>query len=192
VWVGVREDPGFVRRDFGDDRGDVVERRGQPLELSGVEPAHDAHDEVVAQDFDVGQDLATAIADPDEDDTAIVRMPDPLDEAVLLHPIDQPGGVRIRHAEELGDTAHRKLAVAVQHRHHVEVSHRYAMPDESLAAHAAQLAQRGAKLGDDAIDEGGAVSRGPISSGHKNYFIDTDDLVNAEDFVTGRKGCASR
>jgi hypothetical protein len=188
----VREDPRFVGRDVGDDRRDIVQREGEALQLRGVEAAEDAHDEVVTQHLDVGQDLATAVADPDQDDPAVVRTPDTLDEAVLLHPIDQPGGVRIRHAQELGDTAHRKLAVAVQHRHHVEVSHRHAMPDEPLAAHAAQLAQRRAKLGDDAVDEGGAVSRGSISSGHKNYSIDTDDLVNAEDFVTGRKGCASR
>ncbi len=160
----VRENAGLLCGDLGDDRPDIVQCESEPLEPRGVEPAEDANHEVVTQDLDVRQDLATAVADPDQDHAAILRMSDALDEAVLLHPIDEPSRIRVRHAEKLGDPAHRQLAVAIEHRHQVEMAHRDAVPDEPLAAHAAQLAQRRAKLGDDSVDERRAVRLELISS----------------------------
>jgi F420-dependent oxidoreductase-like protein len=177
----MREDARFVRGDFRDSRTDVVEREGEALQPGRVEPAQDAHDEVVAQDLDVGQDLAAAVADADQHDAAIIGIPAAFHEPVLLHAIDESGRVRVRNAEELGDPAHGQLAVAVEHRHEVKVGHGHAPPDEPLAAHTAQLAQRRAKLGDDAVDERSAMRVEPISSGHANYSIPADDLVNLED-----------
>jgi F420-dependent oxidoreductase-like protein len=178
----MREDARFVGCDFRNGRPDIVQRQSETLQPRRVEPAEDAHDEVITQDLDVGQDLAAPLADADEDHAAVLRMPDALDEAPLFHPVDEAGGIRIRHVEELGDPAHGKLAVAVEHRHEVKVGHGHAVADEPLAAHAAHLTQRRAKLRDDGLDERGAVRIARISSGHANYSIRADDLVNLEDF----------
>ena len=162
--VGVREDARFLGRDFGDHRTDVLKRPREPLEACQVEPAQDAEDDVVADDLDVGEDLATPVADPDQDHPAILRMPDALDEPMLLHPVDEARGVRVRDAQELGDAAHGQLAVAVEHGHEVQVRHRDAVAEEPFAADAAQFAQRRAKLGDDPFNERGALGVEPSSS----------------------------
>jgi hypothetical protein len=179
--MSVREERRFVRRDFGDDRADVVEREREAFQPRGVEPAEDPDDKIVAEDLDVAQDLAAAVADPNEDDAPVLGMANALDEAVLLHPVDEAGGVRIGDAEELGDPAHGQLAVAIEHRHEVEMTHRHAVSNEPLAAHAAQLAERGAKLGDDVGDERRSARVWLISSRHTNYSIEADDVVNMED-----------
>jgi hypothetical protein len=81
------------------------------------------------------------IADANEHDAPIVRMSYPLDEAALFHAVDETGRVRIRDVEELRDPAHRQIAVALEHRHHVEMAHRHPVPDEALTGDAAQFAQ---------------------------------------------------
>ena len=52
-----------------------------------------------------------------------------LDEAALLHPVDEPGGVRERDVEQVGQPAHRHLAVVLEQVHDVELGHADAEPD---------------------------------------------------------------
>ena len=44
-----------------------------------------------------------------------------LDEAALLHPVDDAGGARLGHVERLGEAAHRERAVDVEDGQDVEV-----------------------------------------------------------------------
>src|SRR5205814_10710167 len=83
VGMGVREHAGLLGGDFGNDRSDVVEGEREAPESGQVEAAQDTEDDVVADDLDVGQDLPAAVADADQDDAAILRMPDAFDEAML-------------------------------------------------------------------------------------------------------------
>ena len=57
----------------------------------------------------------------DEDDPAVVVVVAALDEAALLHPVDDPGRARDRHVERVGELAHRQRALVLEDRQHVEV-----------------------------------------------------------------------
>ena len=154
VGLGVGEQVGFLPGDRNDRRIDVLDGLPETLELSIVEPGEHSPHQVVTNDLDVGQNLPSALADPDEDHAAIVRVADTLDEPALLHPVDEAGGVRIGDVEQLRDAAHRQLPVAIQHRHQVEVAHRDALADQPFAGDTAKFANRRTELPDDGIDEG--------------------------------------
>lgn len=159
VGRSVGEEVGLIPGHRNDGSVDILDGLPEPIELWIVEPGeHSAH-QIVTNNLDVGQNLPSSVADPDEDHAAVVRVADALDEPALLHPVDQASGVRIGHVKQLRDAAHRQLAVAIQHRHQMKVAHRDALPDQPLAGDTAELANRRAKLPDDGIDEGRPFAR---------------------------------
>jgi F420-dependent oxidoreductase-like protein len=182
VRVVVGKHGGIVRCDGRDRGSDVPNGAGEAIELAVIEPAQHPTHEIVTQDLDVRENLPSLVADTDEHDTAVVRMTKPLHEAALLHPVDEARGVGIGHVEQLRDPAHRQVAVAIKHRHHVEVAHREAVPDEPFARDATKLAERRPKLAHDGVDRAGAVLA-RNSSCHADYSTEPDHAVNPEDLV---------
>ena len=152
--VGMGEKVRLIRDDGRQCGVDVVDGQAQPVQLGRIEPPEDLAHQVVTHDLHVGQNLPSSLAHPNQHDSAIIRIAKSFDEPALLHSVDQAGGIRVRDIEQLGDATHRQLAMAIQHRHEVEMAHRDAVPDQPLAGHAAELAERGAKLAHDGIDEG--------------------------------------
>jgi hypothetical protein len=155
----MREEVRLVPGDGQDGPVDVLNGPPESIELPIVESGEHATHQIVTDHLDVGQNLASALADPDEDHAAVVRAAEALDEATFLHPVDEAGGVRIGDVEQFGDPAHGQLAVAIQHRHQVEVTHRDALPDQPLAGDTTELANGRTKLADDGIDEGRPLTR---------------------------------
>ena len=86
--------------------GHTVEQRGEVLA-----PLHRK----------VAEDRITRIGRVDEDHPAIVRLVAPLDEAALLHAVDDPGRARDRDIQSLGELAHGERAVGLEHGQHMEV-----------------------------------------------------------------------
>ncbi len=159
VGRGVGEEVGLVAGHRNDRGVDVLGSVAEPLELRVVEPGKDSAHQIVTDDLDVGQNLPSLVADPDEDHAPVIRMAEALHEAALLHPVDQAGGVRIGHVKQLRDAAHRQLPVAIQHRHEMKVAHRDALPDQPFAGNTAEFANQRPKLPHDGIHEGRPLVR---------------------------------
>ena len=66
-------------------------RRRDTLELRRIELVQDAPDDLRPGRLDVFQHLKTDRRDPNADDPAILRDPDPFNEAALLDPVDESG-----------------------------------------------------------------------------------------------------
>ncbi len=66
-------------------------RRRDSLELRRIELVQDEPQDLRSGRLDVFERLATDRGDPDEDDPAVLRDPDPFHEASLFDPIDEPG-----------------------------------------------------------------------------------------------------
>jgi F420-dependent oxidoreductase-like protein len=181
VVVGMREQGRVIHGDCGKRRLDVAHCPCQPIQLAVVELGEDTPHEIVSHDLHVGQNLPPPFADADEHDTSVLRVADAFDETAFLHAVDEAGRVRVGDVEELGDPAHRQLAMAVEHRHEMEVTHRDSVPDEALARDATQLAERRPKLRDDGVDDLQPVWSGD-SSCHADYSTYADDAVNGEDW----------
>ena len=131
----------------------------ETIELLVVEPGQDCLHQVVLDDLDLVEEAAAGRGEPDEDDPAVVRDADPLDETALLHPVDEPGGVRQRDVEELGEAAHRELAGLFEAPHDVEMRHADPLLHEPTGRRAADQAHRAIQLVDDAGDRRPAGSR---------------------------------
>ena len=86
------------------------------------------------------EDLAAAPSLVDADDPPVRLAVAPLDEAALLHPVDDPGRAGDRDVERLGELAHRQRALGLEDRQDVEVdeAERAAEP---AAEHAHPLAR---------------------------------------------------
>ena len=91
-------------------------RRATPVELRGRRAGRgSAAKRSSLERVDLVEHAARpARRDPDQDDPAVVRDADALDEPALLHPVDEPGGVRERHVQQVRQPAHRHLAVALE------------------------------------------------------------------------------
>jgi hypothetical protein len=120
----------------------------QPVELAAVQLVEDPGERVALEDLDVGQRRSTTIAQCDVDDAPVLVVAEPMDEAALLHPIDEPRRVRERHVQRVRDAAHRHRPVSLEHRHDVEVRHADAHAEKTLAAETLHLAQHEPELGD--------------------------------------------
>ena len=88
-----------------------------------------------------------------EDDPPIIRRPDPFDQPMLGHPVDDPGRVRQGHVEDLGNPAHRHGAVLLELPQDVDLGHADALLDELLGRSTAKLAERPADIGQDRPDQ---------------------------------------
>ena len=127
--------------------------------------------------------------DADEDDAPVVGHADALDEPSLLHPVDDPGGVAERDVEQLGEPAHRQVAVVLEQPHDVHVGHAHAGLDEAARTGAAESR-------DHVVDAGGDSSsarRSPTlaapmvnSSHHVNNLPTGNDRVNMRCIADGR------
>src|SRR5439155_11862026 len=156
-------------------RADVLERLDEVAELDVVEAGNDALEHLVLEDLDVGEHLPAGVGASHEHDPAVVGDPDPLDEAALLEPVDDARRVRERDVEHVGEAAHRHLAMALEHRHDVEVGEARVGPAHAIAAHAAQLPERCAQLGDDRLAQSLAVEN---TSHVPKYSTQPNDDVN--------------
>ena len=65
--------------------------------------------------------LAALVGDRDPDDPAVLVVALPLDEAALLHPVDDPGRARLAHVHGVGEAAHRQRPLGVEREQDVEV-----------------------------------------------------------------------
>ena len=110
--------------------------------------AEDRLEPILLDGLDLLEGLDATIGDPDEDDAAIVRHADPLDEASLLHPVDDAGRVAERHVEQLRQAAHRQVAVVLEQPHDVHMGHADPGLDEATGARAAESR-------DHVVDAGG-------------------------------------
>ncbi len=80
-------------------------------------------------------------------DPAVLGVADALDEAPLLHPVEEPGGVRGADAEPVGKAAHRQGAVFLQNPEDLEV----AQADAAVVNTAGDGAPPPARQGGDAF-----------------------------------------
>src|SRR4051794_38753181 len=67
------------------------------------------------------EDLAAGARGVHGHDAAIRIAVAPLDEAALLHPVDDPGGAGDRYVELLGEAGHREWALQLEDRQDVDV-----------------------------------------------------------------------
>jgi len=128
-----------LRAEFGNDRGaEVVEGRRNALHLGRVEVAEDGLQPVLLERLRLVEGPKSTLGDSDADDASVVRNADPLDQAALLHPIDDAGGVAVGDIEELGQPAHRKVSVVLEQPHDMHVGHAHSRLHEAAGAGAAE------------------------------------------------------
>ena len=123
-----------------------VEASGQAVELRRIEPADRADDDLALHQLGLVDEGEAGRGGPDEDDAAVVGHADALDEALLLHAVDDPGGARHRGVEDLGQAAHRHRVVVTQQREHVEMGHADPEPNQALRSRAAKGADGPAEV----------------------------------------------
>jgi hypothetical protein len=71
----------------------VADRAEDPIELLRTQSAEDRTHPILLEGFDLVTDPDPARGRPDDDDPPVVRDANALDEATLLHPVDQAGGI---------------------------------------------------------------------------------------------------
>ena len=91
----------------------VGDGSGDPKQLAGFEPPEDGPEDLVAEGVDFLEEPFASFGYPNQDDPPIRGHAIPLDQAAFLHPVDEAGGVRIRHVQDIGQLAHRHVAVAL-------------------------------------------------------------------------------
>jgi len=154
---------------------------GESFLAWSVEPADDLGHEVFLEQLGLAQGLPTAIADSDQDNAAVVGDANPVHEAALLHSVHDSGRARHGHVEDLGQPAHREVAVLLEDPHQVEVGHADPGTNEPDPGHAPELPDRAHEFGEDLADPLAGSRRGrAIRSGHVNYSTDTDSPVNTD------------
>ncbi len=160
--------------------------------LGSIDPAENGPEQLVAERVDLLEHLLALRRDLDEDDTAVFWDARPLDEAALLDPVDEAGGIRQRHVEHLGEAAHRHLPVPLERVEDVELRHAETQPDDTLTRRAFQHRHRRTEVGDDGgIRVGGGGSGGSFrardgrvagdSFCHVNYPTRANHRVNMND-----------
>ena len=124
MFVGRAEGLGPVGLDEArDGLVHVVEALREPLELCWIQPAEDLLEHVAPQDFELVELGLAGLREADQHDPTVFVDADALDEAAVGHPVDESGRVGEGDVEQVGDAAHRGLAVARQEAHHVEMGH---------------------------------------------------------------------
>jgi len=130
----------YLGAGLGGEAPDAVPEPGdrgcEGREVVGLEPDQNAGEEVVAEQVQLLEEVATEIGQRNDDDPSVVGDPDPLDEPALRHPIDEAGRIREADVEELGKAAHRQAAVSLEERHGMEVAHADPESAEPLTAEA--------------------------------------------------------
>ena len=153
-----------IGADLRDDRNPQVRDRSEDaVELSGVEASEDGSHPILLQRLDLVADPRTLFRGTDEDDTAVVRDTNTLDEAPLLHPVDETGGIAQRDVEELGKTTHRELTVMLEHPQDVEVRHADPGFHHPSRPGAAEAADRLVELAHDPVNQVRGAGRGARS-----------------------------
>jgi hypothetical protein len=131
----------------GDRAADVVKAIGEANGLRAIEMTEDRLEPILFDGFGLIERLGAAGRDADEDDASVVRDPDTFDETLLLHSIDDAGGIAERHVEQFGHPAHRQVAVMLEKPHDVHVGHAHPGLDETACACASESR-------DDVVDSG--------------------------------------
>ena len=135
------------------ERGAQVRERGlHPVELAGIEAGHRRREDVAADELRLVDEVDPGDGEADEDHAAVVGDARALDEAPLLHAVDDPGGVRHRGVEDLGQAAHGHRLVVAEQRQHVEMGHADAELHEPLRPGTPERARGSADVGDDRLE----------------------------------------
>lgn len=157
-------------------RSEVGNGLADAQELGGVEPPQDRSKDLVTERIDFAKELLAGVGHADDDHSPILGHPVALDEATFGHPVDETGGVRVRHVEDIRELAHGHLAVSLHRVHDVDLGHAHALAQEPLTRGAFELGHGRPEIGDDGAREvGGQRQR---SSCHMNNIADTDHPVN--------------
>jgi hypothetical protein len=150
--VGV--DVEVVRPDLFDDGAPkVTDRAPDPAELVRGQATQNRAHPVLLERFDLIADPCALLGWPNDDDPSVVRDPDPLDEAALLHPIDETGGIADGDIEQLGEAAHRELTVMLEDPQNVEVRHADPGLDHPAGAGTAKASDHLVDFADDRLEE---------------------------------------
>ena len=189
--LGVAGELGFHRG------GQVGHRHGEPVELLRVEPPECAHQDVVLDELHLVHEVEARLRRPDEDHAPVVGDADALDEPALLHPVDDPGRVRHRGVQDVGQVAHGHRVVVAQQRQDVKMGHADAEPDEPLGSGAAQDADTPGEIGKDRLGGMAPVRDGAgLDSGSHEvkYLPRTNSSVKRKGLAAHRReqGCVSR
>jgi hypothetical protein len=129
----------------------------------------------------------------DDDDAAICAVPQALDEPALLHPVDDPGCVRIGHAEQIRQAGHRQRSVLLQDPERLQVRHADALPVQPPGDCAALMAGDDGGPDEDLVDQGpapGSVGRVGMAGrvgglGWVSCYDHQNNLSCQEQFVNG-------
>ena len=185
---GLRVGVQVVGSDLLDDGGSqVADRAVDSGQLLRGQTLEDRSHPVLLERLDLVALTSALGRRPDDHNAAVIGNPEPLDEAALLHPVDQAGRVADGHVQQVGEVAHRELAVMLEHPQNVEVRHADPGLDHAARAGTAQAADHRVKLIDDGVDElrrglgmGGAGAAGVDSSHQVNNLATVDDRVKGE------------
>jgi hypothetical protein len=112
----------------------------EAFELDVGHPVEQPREVLSAFHREVPEYRVAGIRRMDEDDPPILWLAPSLDQAALLHPIDDPGRARHRHIERLGQLAHRERAVGLEDRENVQVDETQ-RPTQPLAQRAGAFAR---------------------------------------------------
>ena len=117
---------GCLRHSFGRCLRASVAKRPmalqEALELVGAELFEELAKAQTPALVDVSEDVTACLGGMDQHDPTILVLVPSLDEAALLHPVDDPGHARHGDVERLGQVAHGVRAVRVEHGEHVQVN----------------------------------------------------------------------
>ena len=91
------------------------------IELVVGHPAKQGFEVLAALGCHLPEDGVAGIGRVDEDDPPIGGVVAALDEAALLHPVDDPGRARDRHVEGVGELRHRQRTLRLEDREDVQV-----------------------------------------------------------------------
>lgn len=161
----------------GNCHTNVIHRSGEPFELPVVELSKDALEAVLLDRLDLVERRDTARGDPDKDNSTIIRDPHPLDEALFLHPIDDPGGVAEGDVDQVRHPAHRELAMVLEDPQDVHVRHAHPELHEPARAGAAESRDDVVEPVDDPSDlrirRGGVRRSRAVNSSHETNNLAT-------------------
>src|SRR6185437_8097311 len=88
----------------------VADRRVDALELRRLQAAENRPHPVLLQGLDLVTDPGPFLGRADDDDPAVRRDADAVDETALRHPVDETRGVAQGDVEQLGEARHREVA----------------------------------------------------------------------------------
>jgi len=143
---------GRVAGELGVHRGGHRgERYREAVELLRVQAPEGAHEDVVLDQLHLVDEVEAGLRRTDEDHAPVVGDADALHEPTLLHPVDDPGRVRHRGVQDVGEPAHGHRVVVAQERQDVKMGHADAEPHEPLGSGAAQDADAPGEVGQDRL-----------------------------------------